>query len=82
MALLQQSRVFSRRLGVMNGAGADHHHQPGIAAFQNVDNLIPCLKNRRGSSLGRGQFFFKKNRRKDDFGGLNTKIICGIEHYS
>jgi hypothetical protein len=64
----------------VNGAGPGHNHQPGIAAFQDVDNLIPCLKNRRGSSLRRRQLFFKKNRRKYDSGGLNTKIICGIEH--
>src|ERR1700730_13132863 len=64
----------------MNRAGADHHDQAGIFAFQDLHNLIPCLKHSRGSSLRQRQLFFKKDGREDNFGRSNAKIICGMEH--
>jgi hypothetical protein len=64
----------------VNGAGPDHHQNAPIGSCKNVANLLPGLKDRGRGLLGRGKFFFKKNRRQDNFGPFDAEVVSGIKH--
>ena len=79
---LQQLRILTRRVCVVNRARPNHHHQPRISAAKNIADLPAGFKDRLRSTLRNRQLFFKKNRGKDNFGPFNTKVVCGIKHSS
>ena len=67
---LQQLGILAGRIGIVNGAGPDDNEQTIVLAIQDVDDLCARLEDRGRGFFRDGQFFFKKNRRENDFSSV------------
>src|SRR5690349_16973303 len=51
-----------------------------VSTRKNVSDLFAGVMDRGQCLLGCRQFFLEKNRRKYDFGPLDSKVVSTIEH--
>ncbi len=73
--------VFEGGPGVVDGAGADDHHQPGIFVVENVGDLLPGLINELGAMFRKRKDLFQvgggDNRRR----AANTKVVSAFHGF-
>jgi hypothetical protein len=50
--LCQTACIFEGGLGIVNGAGAYHHHQAAVAVAKNVGDLLPGPGDELGAGRG------------------------------
>src|SRR5690606_28469201 len=72
--LLQSLGVVLGFVHVMNGAGANDHHQAVILAVQNVVNGLPPCENSFERAIAQGQGFFNVGGSNQYFLGDDIKV--------
>src|SRR5437660_12853399 len=77
---LEQTRIFTGGLWVVDGTRPDHDQQAAIFSGEDFTDLSARVEYRGRSLVGCGELFLKEDGRQDDFSPLYAEIIGAMEH--
>jgi hypothetical protein len=64
----------------VNGTWTHEDEQARVSLGEDAGDFKAGVEDGRYRRFGRWTFFFKKNRRQNDFGPFDTKVFGGVRH--